>query len=202
MAVGALVKAAVAAVAVGGSALGLLLVGLPSPLRGDKLSVAVVHRLLGTRIQGAVIQLNGSVLHATCRPHRRGVSTIALSNGDRLTLKRTRFVVPPARLAGRALQYLQPVPAGILARQSAEADLAGTHQLYLQELIGRLLRGDQVVEGTATFAGRPVYRIQLGNAKPRIELLVDRRTLKPVGARFRSAQLNGSSRFRTGRGGC
>lgn len=202
MALGSLARTTVAAGAVGAGSLGLLLVGLPGPQHGDKLAVAVVHRLLGTRIAGAEVHLNGSVLHARCRPLHHGVAVVTISNGDRLRIRRTRFVVEAPPLGSRSLQQLLPSSAAAQARRAAEVDLAGPHVLYLQELIGRLIRGDRVIQGTGTFAGRPVYRVRLGNAKPRVELLVDRRTLKAVGVSFSSARLHGLSRLVTGAGGC
>jgi hypothetical protein len=202
MALGSLARTAAAAIAVGACSLGLLLVALPGPQQGDRLAVAVVHRLLGTRIGGAVLHLNGSVLYARCRPLHHGTAVVAISNGDRLRIRRTRFVAVPARHVSRSLQQLLPVSAATQARRAAEVDLAGPHVLYLAELVGRLMRGDRVIRGTGTLAGRPVYRVQLGNAKPRVELLVDRRTLKAVGVSFSSAHIHGLSRLVTGAVGC
>jgi hypothetical protein len=78
---------------------------------------------------------------------------------------------------------------------AAAADLGGSHFLYVVELAGSIVRGRDVVTGTTIVDGRALYRIRLGRARPLVELLVDRETLRPVIAHYRSQRLEGWSRL-------
>jgi hypothetical protein len=75
---------------------------------------------------------------------------------------------------------------------SAELELAGSHHVYARELGGHLQRGSVPVEA-ARYRGRPAYRVVLHERSPRVELIVDGRTLRPLAARYRSSHLVGSS---------
>lgn len=201
MAVGVALRSFAGAALIGACSLALLVVGLPLPQRGDAITVALVTRLLHTRVDSATIDLNGSRVSARCVSRGRGVSVITVSNGDRLVVHRARYTVPPAGLGARLL--VRPhLSAAAIARQPAEVDLAGPHTLYLDELTGRLLRGDRMIEGTTIYDGRRAYRVRLGNRRPLVELLVDESTLAPLGARFDSARIRGWSRLVTGPSGC
>jgi hypothetical protein len=190
MAVGrALVRVVLTTAAIGAGAVALLAVGLPGHRTGDRLAVAILRRLDTTRIGSAALRINGVLVRASCSRIGHGVSAISLANGGRLLVRRTRILSaagPDPRLAVAELR-----------RRAAEVDLAGTQTIYTDELISRLIRGERVIEGAGVFDGRPVYDLRLGNARPEVELLVDRRTLLPVAARFDSLRIDGLSRLHT-----
>jgi hypothetical protein len=190
MAVGrAIMRAILTTAAIAAGAFALIATELPGPHRGDKLAIAILRRLDTTRIGSAVVRINGVLVRATCSRLGHGVSAISLGNGGRLLVRRTRILSTAGsdpRLA-----------VAVLRRRAAEADLVGTRTIYADELIGRLIHGDRVIEGSGVFGGHAVYSLRLGNARPGVELLVDRRTLLPVGARFDSPQIDGLSRLHT-----
>ena len=122
------------------------------------------------------------------------------SNGDRLVLRGTQ--VRTYARGGRAVARARSrEPAELLA---VKADLAGSHSLYAAALRARLGLGGTVLAGRASFRGVPAYRIRIGADRPRVELLVARRTLVPLAASYRSKQITAWSRLLPVRrgGGC
>jgi hypothetical protein len=167
--------------------LGLLRAALPGPLHDDRLAVKIIGRLQATRISGAVVRVNDTTLYTRCRRINGAVSSISVAGGQRLIVRRTHLVMPST---ARRHPYRTSV-------FSAEADLAGSRRLYINELVGRLQLGDPVIDGRGRFGGRPVYRLRLGNDRPRVVLLVDQRSLRPLGVSFRSARISGVSHLHT-----
>jgi hypothetical protein len=167
--------------------LGLLRVALPAPLRDDRLATEIIERLQTTRISSAVLRVNEKIVYTRCRRVRGAVSTIVFAGGQRLFFRRTHLIMPAA---ARRHPYLTSL-------LSAEADLAGNRWLYVRELVGRLQAGDRVVEGRGRFGGHTVYRLRLGSDRPRIVLLVDQRSLQPLGVSFKSARILGISHLHT-----
>jgi hypothetical protein len=195
------VVAAAAAIgaAIAGAALGVLLT-LPQPSSSARLGVRVLEILRHERGGGSILEF-GDVRHrASCRRVSRRVHVVSLSNGERFAIRGTkvRLLHLPAG-EGRLLASISRPE--ILA---AEADLAGSFALYASQLTRRLVGGDEVLAGRSVFARRPVYRIVLRARAPRVELLVERSTLWPIGARYASARLTGAARLlpATGRAGC
>lgn len=132
--------------------------------------------------------LAGDPLAARCRRLSRTQSLVSLSDGDTFVLRRARirdWQTPPSR---RAVALSEPP---IL--RAAKADLAGSYRLYASELMRQLEAGLRVSGRPVTAKGRPAYEIELAPTRPRVALLVDRRTLRPLAARFESRQLSGEA---------
>jgi hypothetical protein len=180
----------------GGAALGLsaiVLTGfgvvstLPQPSHGDRIAVRALVVLQQHRGRGGVMQLAGVRLHVTCKrlpPYRQ---LIALDDGSRLVLSATHVRQVREPLRTRMLAVTENRPELV----SAEADLAGSYALYAAQLTQRLAGGLPVLAGTTAVGGTPAYRLILGRGHPRVELLVDRQSLVPLAATYRSASLQG-----------
>lgn len=186
----AVIRAGLLLGAIAAASFGLLLVALPQPSHGDRVAIGVLDRLQQTRFRGGVLRLGGRTLPVWCTRHHRSTSVLELATGERLRVRNQHVVVvrdPARELASDTRAAVDPLPAAV-------ADLAGTQALYVSELVGRLLAGKSAYAGTGVVDGRPVYLIRLGD-RPSVELLVDRRTGKPVGARFDSSRAHGTSRL-------
>ena len=175
--------AAVAAAAIAAAAFALV-TALPQPTRGDRVGVRLLHFLQDRGGSGSRITIGDTSLTARCRglPQRR--SLVQLSDGNRFVVSGSRirtWHVPGSELAGMSQQ-------SALVR-AAEADLAGSYQLYAAELTTQLARGKRVTERTVTVGGRRVYEIALAPERPRVLLIVDSETLQPLEARFDSGAL-------------
>jgi hypothetical protein len=202
------VRAALRIVATAGlpaaAGLALLLLAVPRAPAHDRLAARILGRVQQTPLRGAVLRLEGAKLHASCR--RRGYTgLVALDNGTRLAVRGTHVAVrpPSAPIGERALAAERLVAPGGPETPAALADLAGTRALYAKELIGRLATGAPVVEGVSTFRGARAYVVRLGGDRPRVVLYVSVGSLRPLGARYESARLAGTSRLLAGeRGGC
>lgn len=172
---------------VAGAAYGLVST-LPSPRPGDRLGVRVLDRLEHARGSGSVIELAGDRVPVRCRRLPPYEHLLVFGDGTRLVLSGTR--VRPLPVRGRRLESARSRYPDLLA---AQADLAGSYSLYSRLLAQRLARGRQVVVGRARVHGRPALRIRLGRDRPAVELLVDRRTLRPLAATYSSATLSARS---------
>jgi hypothetical protein len=182
-----LAGATVAAGAIAAAAFALV-TALPQPTRGDRVGVKLLQLLHDRGGRGSRITIGGMSLTARCRqlPQRR--SLVKLSDGS-------TFVVSGSRIrawhpAASDLAGLSQQPALVRA---ALVDLAGSYQLYASELISQLERGQRVTERALRVGGRRVYEIALASERPRVALIVDRRTLRPLEARFDSATLEASA---------
>jgi len=176
-----LVGAAFAAGAIAAAAFALVK-ALPQPTRGDRVGVRLLELLHQRGGRG------GISLTSRCRqlPQRR--SLVELSDGNTFVVSGSHvraWHAPATELAGMAQR-----PALVRA---AEADLAGSYQLYASELTSQLERGKRVTERVVTVGGRRVYEIALARERPRVVLVVDSRTLRPLEARFDSAALEASA---------
>jgi hypothetical protein len=174
--------AVVCAVAVGGF---VVMRSLPQPTHADRVGVGVLRVLETHRGGGSRMHIGGRSLVARCRDLAGGRSLISLSDG-------TRFVLRGARVRRwRASPLASDVTApGVL--RAAEADLAGSYRLYAHELTAQLERGERV--GVARDG--EAYALALDSSLPRAELVVNRETLRPVGARFRSRTLTAHASLR------
>jgi hypothetical protein len=185
-------RALLAPVAIGTAAFGLVSI-LPHPTRADRIAVRALNVLDREHGAGAVISLDGQRVIAACRRLPSRHSLVTLSDGVRLVLRGTDVGVldaGPRFVASRA-----PLASAIV---SAEADLAGSHTLYAKELIGRLVHRRPVLVGLTRFDGVAAYRLRLGRDRPRVELLVARRSLRPLAASYQSRWVSGTSRLRLG----
>jgi hypothetical protein len=192
--------AATVAVAVAAAAYGVVAT-LPQPTHGDRTAVRVLRVLETKRGGGSEIVIGGATVQATCRrtaPHR---SFVTLSDGNTFVLSGSHIRAWSS--PQRSLASVEEEPL----LHAAEADLAGSYALYVDELTAELEHGEHVLGRVTTFAGRRVYKVHLGSARPRAALFVDRQTLEPLGASFESKTLTGHSTLhpaRPGRGqpGC
>ena len=185
------VMAAAGAAVVGAASYGLLHATLARPSKDDRVAVALLGRLEHTRGTRSLELVNGRLLSVRCRrlsPHRQ---EIALGQGGRLVLAGRRIVAAVAPTAGgdRFLASREAPPS--LDLLSAEAALAGSHNFYASVLAGRLLAGRSIIAGTILLRGRRVYRIRVGRDRPRVDLLVDSRTLDLLAATYASAHVVG-----------
>jgi len=161
---------------------------LPAPQPDDRLGVRILDRLEHSRGTGAVVDLGGRRVHVRCRklpPYRR---LLTYADGTRLALSGTHVHRLPS--SGRQLETARSRYPDLLA---AQADLAGSYSLYSILLAQRLAHGRAIVAGLARVRGLPAYRIHLGQDRPEVQLIVDRRTLRPLAATYRSATLSGRS---------
>ena len=161
---------------------------LPAPQPDDRLGVRILDRLEHARGTGAVVDLGGRRVHVRCRklpPYRR---LLTYADGTRLALSGTRVRRLPS--AGRQLETARARYPDLIA---AQADLAGSYSLYSILLAQRLAHGRPIVAGLTRVRGQGAYRIHLGRDRPEVQLIVDRRTLRPLAATYSSATLSGRS---------
>jgi hypothetical protein len=175
---------------IGGASFGLVS-ALPPPTHEKRLAVRVLQVLQERRGAGAVISLDGREILARCRPLPPWRQLVTLSDGTRFALSGTRATRIPEP-GQRQLESTSLADAQLL---SAQADLAGSRPLYTKEILGRLQHGRRVVVGTTRYRGVPAYRLRLGRDRPRVELLVSRRTFQPLAARYEGRWVKGSSRL-------
>jgi len=163
---------------------------LPRPSATDAIAVRILQKLETTRGARAHIRLGRRTFVSECRVLSRNRRGIFLDDGTRLFLHGSHFTVSSPSREWRTIARLESpeFPA-------AAADLGGSHFLYVVQLARSIVRGRHVVLGTIRFGGRETYRVRLSRGRPLVELLVDRMTLEPVAAHYRSARLEGWSRL-------
>lgn len=155
--------------------------GLGSILRPPTPDVVLAAKELGvldaTRNGGALIVLAGRRLEARCSPDGRA-ALVSFGRADRILVRgtrvRSRWAVAPPLLA-------------------AAADLSGVHRLLAAELADRVRSTSHLLDGTVRWHGRRVLLLRIGGDRPRVDLLVDAATLRPVAIRFRARQFRGAS---------
>lgn len=184
-----MIRALVVLATVFGVALAVLQFGLARPSASEQLAANVVAVLDHTRSSGSVIAIGSRHLSATCARTARGRVDVRLGDGTTIVAMGTH-VLATHRLDSRRSLAVRAAPD--LA--AAELVLAGSHALYARELIGRLVRRAVSTRETV-FAGRPAYALRLRASRPSVELMVDRKTLRAVGAVYRSQYVTGTSRL-------
>jgi hypothetical protein len=141
------------------------------------------------RGQGAVMLIDGVRYSASCRDDGR-TRVVTIDGRERLRIHGTR-VFPVGRQATR--MPASPADARTRELPAAKADLAGNYALYAAVLLRRM-RWSPVRVRPDLYGTRPIYRVELDD-RPRVELFVDRRTLQPLAARYRSQRIDGASRL-------
>jgi hypothetical protein len=171
------------------SVVAVLQIGLARPSAAERLAVSVVTELDRARDRGSVMTIGSRQLSAVCTRISRGIVRVRLGDGTEIVAMGTH-VLETYRLGGRRALALRLAPD--LA--AAELVLAGSHALYARELIGQLTRRAVSTRVTA-YEGRPAYALLLRARRPTVELVVDRMTLRPLAAVYRSHDLTASSRL-------
>jgi len=198
------------AVAIAGTAavfaacVGVLELGLRSASPGEKIALRVLAELRRTRGVHAVMDVDGRRLLSTCHGFM-GRDLLELSDGTRLVIvgiHAYRTLAPQASpivavSARRELFVVRRAPGLV----SAQAAIAGSHSFWARILAVRLEQA-RVDVRDVLFRARPAYDIRL-SSRPLLELIVDRRTLQPLAAVYRSRAVEASSLLvSAGRGGC
>ena len=188
----ALLGTAVAFVA----AFGFLQFGLARPSSGDRFAARMVAVLAKTHGKRAEITFgSGEPIAVHCTGRRHAVSAVQTAAGE--IVASGVHIVVVRESAARVVEALK-VPD--LA--AAELDLAGSHAVYTREL-GSTLERKSIIVRQGRYAGRAAYVIVLRPARPRVEIVVSAQTLRPLAARYRSADLVATSKLGLeGRGGC
>jgi hypothetical protein len=184
-----LARALVAGAAVFAAVLVVLQVGLARPTAAERIAARAVSILDHTRERGSVIEIGTRRVTSTCTVTRTGAARIQLDDGTVIVAKGTR-VLETYRLGERrtlALHAAADLPA-------AELVLSGSHALYARELVDRLAQR-AVSPRPVEYRGRPAYALRLRSRPPAVELILDRRTLRPLAAEYRSADLRATSRL-------
>jgi hypothetical protein len=186
--------ASLAAALLVGVCYGVLRVTLPTSSKGQRLAIRTLGNLDRWRSHGAVLQIGGRTLTAHCTSVRRG-AVVSLGDGSRILVRGRRVHALATRVSARERQLAaaRPVDPELV---SAEALLGGSRSLIVAGLAVRLAVGTEPLAGETRVGRTPAYVFLLGRSeKPRIELLVSQRTLEPLGVRYASARLQGSSRL-------
>ena len=177
------VGAIVAAAAIAAAAFAVVS-ALPQPTQSDRIGVSVLRFLQDNRGRGSRMVVGGKLIAARCRRLSRSRSLVSLDDG-------AAFVLSGAHVRGWRAgdRALAAVSSESPLTRAAKADLAGSYRLYAAELTRQLENGHRVAARAVTLRGRPAYELELAPKSPRVVLVVDRRTLRPLAARFESARL-------------
>lgn len=176
----ALLVAGVIACAVFGAAFGVLEGVLASPSQAERLGLRAQKEIGSGSFRGAMLHVGDRTIAVSCRRVSAGTVAVRPAGGSEL-------LVSGAHVRARPPATLTPAAVG-------QAVLGGVRSLYARLLTVRLANRDVELR-PLVFAGRPAYAIRLTSGRPATELLVDRGTLAPVGALYRSRAISGSSRF-------
>jgi hypothetical protein len=188
-----LLGALVAAAALAGASFAVLHAALPRQTEGQRIATKALLRLDRWRSHGAVVQLGGRTLGATCAAVRRN-AIVTYADGSRLLVRgrRVRALRPLASSGERVLATTAPADPERLA---AKAVLGGSRSLYVAGLAVRLSLGHEPLVARTVVDGIPAYVLSLGRGRPVVELVVSQQTLEPLAVRYRSARLTGTSRL-------
>lgn len=161
---------------------------LPQPTRADRVGVGVLRVLQTHRGAGSRMRIDGTSLVSHCRQLSGGRTLVFVSNGTAFVIRGDHVHAWLKQRSGLAAVRRA---RGLL--QAAEADMSGSYRLYAHELTAQLESGAHV----RVIDGGSRYELVLASGSPRAELLVDRRTLRPVAATFDSHRLSGRATFIT-----
>ena len=191
--------AALSTVAVLAASFGLV-TALPQPTKDDRIAVRLLRYLEHTHGRGSRIWIDGRTLASRCTALSPRRKLITLSDGGRFVLRGSRIRV---WYPGESSLATARPESGLT--RAALADLAGSYALYAVELSRPLANGDDVIAADAT-GGTQTYQFILAR-RPQVELIVDRTSLRPLAARFRSATASGHATLlppaeNAGRGSC
>jgi hypothetical protein len=112
---------------------------------------------------------------------------VTLSDGTELVLRGSHILARRAPSSPLADIRLDP---GTLS--SAEADLAGSYALYSAEIVAQLEQGAKL---TADGDDGGMITIALREERPRVELIVAPKTLRPIAAHYRSSRIDATAHF-------
>lgn len=192
----AVVVAVVGSACIFGASFGLLELGLRSPTAGDKIGLRVLAELRRTRGVHAVLEVDGRRLLSTCHSYL-GRDLLELSDGTRLVVVGVHAfrTLPPGgslieAVSDRRELFVVRTSAGLVGAQAA---IAGSHAFWAEVLALRLEQANLRVHATL-FGSRRAYELRL-DRRPLLELIVDRETLRPLAAVYRSRSVDATSRL-------
>jgi hypothetical protein len=187
---------AVGAACVFGVSFGVLEFGLRSPSAGERVGLRVLAELRRTRGVHAVLDVDGRRLLSTCHSYLAR-DVLELSDGSRLVLVGVhafRTLAPGGpvveAISDRRELFVVRTAAGLVGAQAA---IAGSHAYWARILALRLEQANLGVR-SLVFGSRAAYELRL-SGRPLLELIVDRRTLRPLAAVYRSRAVNATSRL-------
>jgi hypothetical protein len=192
----AIVVAVVGTGCVFGASFGVLELGLKSPSAADRVALRVLAELERTRGVHAVLDIEGHRLLSTCHSYL-GRDLLQLSDGTRLIVVGVHAfrTLPPGgslidAVSDRRELFVVHSPSRLVGAQAA---IAGSHAFWARVLAVRLEQANVHVHATE-FRSRPAYELRL-STRPLLELVVDKATLRPVAAVYRSQGIDASSRL-------
>jgi hypothetical protein len=160
----------------------LLEMGLRRPSPAERLTAQMVGQLERIGSTRAVEVLRGvGSLKSTCIAHPR-VDQLRISTGIRYAVVgvTAKVVSEPEK----------PAPYA-----AAQADLAACPRLIEDELSGRLHSGPPVRLYATRYSRVRAYMLRINNGRPVVRMLVQRRTLAPLGLEFIGKHVYGFSRI-------
>jgi hypothetical protein len=177
-----------AAVAVAGIAFGTVSI-LPPPTRSDRIALRLLEVLQEQRGSGSILTIAGRRLPARCVQIGKARELVTLSDGTALVLHGSHILA--RRAASSPLADIRLDPGAL---SSAEADLAGSYALYAAEIVAQLEQGAKL---TAHGDDGGTITIALREERPRVELIVAPKTLRPIAAHYRSRRIDATAHFVT-----
>ncbi|HST24576.1 MAG TPA: hypothetical protein VLJ76_01145 [Gaiellaceae bacterium] len=178
--------AAFGALALFAAACGLLDLGVHPPSAAERLGLRELRVLEHSRDGGAVMDVSGRRVLASCR-RSRGHDLVRLSSGVTLVVTGVHVYEAPSERRVLSVVHRRTLVA-------VQADLAGSHALWIRELESRLELGDLSAH-PVLFDGRRVEEVVLRARRPFLGLVVDPKTLRPLGAIYDSPSTDASSRI-------
>jgi hypothetical protein len=170
---------------------------LPSPTRSDRIAVRLLDVLQEQRGGGSMLTIAGRRLPARCVQIGKARELVTLSDGTALVLHGSHILA--RRAASSPLADIRIDPALL---SSAEADLSGSYALYAAEIVAQLEQGAKLTADGDD--GGPIT-IALREERPRVELIVAPKSIRPMAAHYRSRRIDATAHFvsRAARGaGC
>jgi len=186
--------AALCLAALFGASVGVLELGLRPLSAADQLGLRELQVLRHSRDAGAVLDVGGRRLLASCQRFH-GRDLVTLSDGTELVMVGVHvFPGTPS-----PVESLSDLPKLLAVHHgdpliAVQADLVGSHTLWIRELASRLELGGLAVH-PALFDGRREDELVLTPRRPFLGLIVDPTTLRPLGVIYDSRSTDASSRI-------
>lgn len=180
-----------AAILVAGIAFGTVST-LPRPTRGDRIAIRLLEVLQERRGSGSVLSISGKHLPARCVRIGKTRELVTLGDGTALVLRGSHILARRDPSSPLADIRLDP---GVLS--AAEADLSGSYALYAAEIVAQLEQGAKLTMRRSHGAEGEAITIALREQRPRVELIVAPKSLRPIAAHYRSRRIDATAHFAT-----